>query len=132
MIKGWIKFNESVSFDHPDQIRVTEEDFLIRRVKLKREKFTDREIKMIKDITDKDNSYLRKCLYKLEPGFVDNTIIFETSCGNFNIEIIKCEDEWYLIKEIVKPSVYKNTFDISGFFIADGFDQLFGYLKWYL
>lgn len=122
--------NESVQFKHPNDIRVTEEDFLERESKLERERFTDTEIATIKDITDKERSYLGKCQYKLEPGYVNHTIVFETTCGHFFLMIIKCEDEWFLIEE--RPKYGRGTALSKGFFIADGFDQLCDYLKWYV
>lgn len=127
MIKRWSQFNES--FTNPNDIRVTEEEFLERESKLERERFTDKEITTIKEITDKEKSYLGKCLYKLEPGYVANTIGFETTCGHFYLIIIKCEDEWYLIEERPKRG---NAALSKGFFIADGFEQLCDYLKWYV
>jgi hypothetical protein len=127
MIKRWSQFNES--FTNPNDIRVTEEEFLERESKLERERFTDKEITTIKEITDKEKSYLGKCLYKLESGYVANTIGFETTCGHFYLIIIKCEDEWYLIEERPKRG---NAALSEGFFIADGFEQLCDYLKWYV
>lgn len=122
--------NESVQFKHPNDIRVTEEEFLERESKLERERFTDTEIATIKDITDKERSYLGKCGYKLEPGYVNHTIVFETTCGHFFLMIIKCEDEWFLIEE--RPKYGRGAALSKGFFIADGFEQLCDYLKWYV
>lgn len=122
--------NESVEFKNPNEIRVTQEEFLERESKLEREKFSNTEIATIKDITDKERSYLGKCQYKLEPGYVNHTIVFETTCGHFFIMIIKCEDEWFLIEE--RPKYGRGTALSKGFFIADGFDQICDYLKWYV
>ena len=128
MIKKWSQFNES--FTNPNDIRVTEEEFLERESKLERERFTGKEITTIKEITDKEKSYLGKCQYKLEPGYVNHTIVFETTCGHFFLMIIKCEDEWFLIEE--RPKYGRGAALSKGFFIADGFNQLCDYLKWYV
>lgn len=122
--------NESIQFRHPDDIRVTEEEFLDKESKLERQKFSDKEIQIIKEITDKEKSYLGKCQYRLEPGYVNNTITFETTCGHFYLIIIKFEDEWFLIEE--RPKYGRGSSLSRGFFIADGFDQLCEYLKWYV
>lgn len=124
MIKGWIKFNESFN---SNDIRVTEEEFLKKESKLERRKFSDKEIAEIKDITDKEESNIEECLCKLEPGYINHTIAFNTNLGSSYLIIIKFEDEWFLIEERSKRPTIDNKF-----FIADGFDQLCEYLKCYI
>jgi hypothetical protein len=124
-----VDINESSKFKHPSDIRVTEEQFLEKESKSNREEFTPKEIESVRQITEVEKSYLGKCMYKLSPETVGNTISFETTCGHYYVIIIKLEDEWYLIEERPKRG---NAALSKGFFMADGFEQIEDFLKWYV
>lgn len=129
MIKNWNQFiNESVGFS-PRDIRVEREEFLDRESELKRVNFTDKEIESIKEITDFENSYLQLS-HKLTPLTTGSMVSFNTLDGHFWVIVIKCEDEWYLIEE--RPKRTKWGQGSPGYLIADGFEQVEEFLKWYV
>jgi hypothetical protein len=134
MIKNWNQFNESSKFKHPSDIRVSEEQFLEKESNLLKVDFTQREIDSVNKITDFKNSYLRSYPTKIGIGSGVplsglNTIYFETTCGHYYMIITKLEDEWYLILERPKRGY---TALSKGFFMADGFEQVEDFLKWYI
>ena len=138
MIKNWDKFNESSGFN-PRDIRVEREEFLNRESELKGSNFTTNELKSIKEITEIKDSWLNISFrygwniesgHMLTPEVVGKSITFDSICGMFWIIINKYEDEWYLIEERGKSTRYGTP--ENRYMIADGFDQVEEFLKWYV